>query len=335
MRRLAVWFVVVLLLVAVSSGFWVVQHAKSYLQTPLQVQTAQQVDVERGWTLPELLNHWHAEGWLATPGWRLKVLLKLEPKWAAIRAGTYEINPHEPLRAVLTRLLNNEEYQFSITFVEGSTFSEWREQLAHAPKLTDDINHLSNAQVAALLKIKQDNPEGWLFPETYHYTADTQASQLLLRAHQRMRETLTTLWEKRGDKLPLKTPYEALILASIIEKETGAPHERPQIASVFINRLRKHMRLQTDPTVIYGLGDQYKGNLTRHALRQHTPYNTYVINGLPPTPIAMPGRPALAAVMHPADTPYFYFVAKGDGTHQFSQTLAQHNKAVRRYQLHR
>ncbi|MFB6260568.1 MAG: endolytic transglycosylase MltG, partial [Thiohalorhabdaceae bacterium] len=178
-----------------------------------------------------------------------------------------------------------------------------------------------------------DSAEGWLFPETYRFSRGHPAEAILTKAHDRMRAILKEEWAGRAADLPLDSAYEALILASIVEKETAVPSERPLIASVFVNRLRDGMRLQTDPTVIYGMGDSFDGNLQRQDLRRPTPYNTYTSAGLPPTPIANPGRAAIKAACQPADSDYRYFVSRGDGSHVFSETLDEHNRAVRRYQL--
>jgi len=227
--------------------------------------------------------------------------------------------------------------QHKLTIVEGSRF-------------TDVVAQLQKAIEAGLMKrvIEPDryaevftemtgeaSPEGWIFPDTYHFPKGQTDKGFLRQAWQRMKETLARAWAQRQPDLPLKTPYEALILASIIEKETGAAEERPQIGGVFINRLKKGMKLQTDPTVIYGMGPDYKGNIRRSDLRKDTPYNTYVHAGLPPTPICMPGRESLRAALHPAEGKALYFVARGDGSHYFSATLKEHNRAVRKYQLMR
>jgi len=207
-----------------------------------------------------------------------------------------------------------------------------REALASEPGIHQEIRELADADVAQRLGLEHPSPEGWFFPDTYNFSHGTSDLRILRRAHELMKSHLAAQWEKRAQNLPLASPYEALILASIIEKETGKPDERRLIASVFVNRLRAGMRLQTDPTVIYGLGEAFDGNLRKADLLADTAWNTYTRQGLPPTPIAMPGLASLAAALGPADSDALYFVAKGDGSHQFSRSLGEHDRAVTKYQ---
>ncbi|OJI45892.1 putative aminodeoxychorismate lyase [Vibrio vulnificus] len=203
--------------------------------------------------------------------------------------------------------------------------------MAQDPYLVHELAGLSEAEIAKRLEIPYEKLEGLFLAETYHYTYGTSDVELLKRAHEKLNRVLDKHWQQRQDKLPLKNSYEALILASIIEKETAIDEERERVASVFVNRLNKRMRLQTDPTVIYGMGEAYDGNIRKKDLRTPTPYNTYVINGLPPTPIAMAGEASIAAALNPENSSYLYFVASGKGGHVFSKTLAEHNRAVRAY----
>tara|TARA_B100000446_G_scaffold141385_2_gene134001 strand:- start:23968 stop:25002 length:1035 start_codon:yes stop_codon:yes gene_type:complete len=251
-----------------------------------------------------------------------------------IQRGEYEL-PRELTPVSLLRLLNSGQVkQRTISLIEGTTLKEALSVLEQIPTLSEG-EPLTPAAVRQKLQIEQENPEGWLFPDTYAYTKQTTAWQLLEQSHKKLKRVLAQEWEGRAENLPYETPYEALIMASIVEKETGVPHERAEIAGVFVRRLQQGMRLQTDPTIIYGLGDSYQGDIKRKHLRQRTPYNTYVINGLPPTPIALAGREAIHAALHPADGSSLYFVAKGDGSHQFSATLSQHQAAVKQFQLNR
>ncbi|MCU1797339.1 endolytic transglycosylase MltG [Pectobacterium polaris] len=259
-------------------------------------------------------------------------LLRFEPELAKFKAGTYRFTAGMTVREMLALLSSGKEAQFSIRFVEGSRLKEWLATLQQAPYIKHSLADKTEQDVAIQLEIKdKTNPEGWFYPDTYSYTAGTSDSALLQRAHQRMKKTVDEVWKGREEGLPYKTPDELLTMASIIEKETAINEERTQVASVFVNRLRLGMRLQTDPTVIYGMGDDYKGVITRKALDTSTPYNTYVISGLPPTPIAMPGKASLDAAAHPAKTSYLYFVADGKGGHSFTTNLADHNRAVRVY----
>ena len=218
------------------------------------------------------------------------------------------------------------------TLVDGSTFAQWRARVGQNPDLKHETRDLTEAEIAVRLGIEGDRIDGWLFPDTYLFDKQSSDLELFARAHRAMQKKLECAWNERDQGLPYRNPYEALIMASIIEKETGRVDDRALVAAVFVNRLRKGMLLQTDPTVIYGLGDQFDGNLRKRDLQADTPYNTYTRGGLPPSPIAMPGAGAIQAALHPADSDALYFVARGDGSSQFSKTLDEHNKAVSKYQ---
>lgn len=262
----------------------------------------------------------------------LPALWQLEPELASFKAGTYRFTPGMTVRQMLELLASGREAQFSIRFVEGSTLKEWLAIIGKAPYLKHTLEGVAPDQMAGLLGREPGaGLEGRFYPDTYLYTAQTIDGALLKRAGQRMDKTLDEIWRDRAPGLPYKTPLDLLTMASIVEKETGVPDERPKVASVFINRLRLGMRLQTDPTVIYGMGENYKGAITKQDLSTPTPYNTYLITGLPPAPIAMPGQASLAAAAHPAKTSYLYFVADGKGGHTFSTNLASHNQAVQHY----
>ena len=259
-------------------------------------------------------------------------LWQWEPDLAKFKAGTYRFTPGMTVRQMLELLASGKEAQFSIRFIEGSTLKEWLVILDKAPYVKHTVVNLPMDQLAERLDVDPTLPlEGHFYPDTYLYTAQTTDIALLKRAWQRMDKSLDTAWQSKADGLPYKKPTDLLTMASIIEKETGLPDERAKVASVFINRLRLSMRLQTDPTVIYGMGDRYKGTISRQDLVEATPYNTYIITGLPPAPIAMPGEASLLAAAHPEKTPYLYFVADGKGRHVFSNDLASHNKAVQQY----
>lgn len=252
-----------------------------------------------------------------------------------IKAGEYLLNDGITSKQLLEKLVQGDVVKRQITFVEGWTFEQMQQEIKKHPTIKATIDASNTKTLAAQIGLPNHHLEGQFFPDSYQYEKDSTDVVIFRKAHELMASTLAIEWEKRSANLPYKTPYEALIMASIVEKETGAPVERSRIAAVFINRLKMGMPLQTDPTVIYGLGKAYKGNLTKAHLLADTPYNTYTRVGLPPTPIANPSREAIHAALHPANEKTLYFVGKGDGTHYFSQTLSEHNKAVRQYQLDR
>jgi UPF0755 protein len=249
-----------------------------------------------------------------------------------IKIGVYTLDkPLTPLE-LYAKIERGEVSQAIVQFIEGWNIHEVRAALAAQPLLKNDSVGMSNAELLQAIGAEENHPEGLLFPDTYFYAPHSSDLNVLRRAYRLQHEKLMAAWETRASGLPYRTPYEALIMASIVEKETGAAFERPQIAGVFLNRLRLGMRLQTDPTVIYGLGERFDGNLRRVDLQTDTPYNTYTRAGLPPTPIAMPSEAAIQAALNPAKTDALYFVSRNDGTHVFSSNLDAHNRAVNRYQ---
>jgi UPF0755 protein len=265
----------------------------------------------------------------------LVLAARLTGRARAMRAGTYALSAGSAPRDLLNLLAAGKVLQMDVRFVEGWTFREWRQKIAAHPDLTQVTATLSDAELMARLGMAGQAPEGLFFPDTYRVDKFSDDLALFARAARAMQEHLQREWRERAADLPYRTPYEALIMASIVERETGAKADREKIAGVFVNRLRVGMRLQTDPTVIYGLGAAFDGNLRRTHLETDTSYNTYTRDGLPPTPIAMPGLASLRAALHPAPTRALYFVARGDGSSQFSATLAEHNAAVDRYQRRR
>ncbi len=265
--------------------------------------------------------------------WLFILLAKVKGVETRVRAGEYEIRDGQTADDLLRTFTEGSSIQYSLTIIEGWTFREMLGAVAQDPVLEQRIGKRSDAEIMELLGYPGQHPEGRFFPDTYRFPKGTSDVDFLKRAYQVMHNHLQREWEKRDPGLPLDNPYEALILASIIEKETGAGFERPLIAGVFIQRLINNMRLQTDPTVIYGLGASFDGDIRFRDLKKDTPYNTYLRAGLPPTPIALPGLDAIRAALHPASTRALYFVSRGDGTHHFSETLEEHNAAVRRYQL--
>jgi len=326
LKKIFLSFVLLVAVVTVSFFYLLEQQ----MNQSINLNQAELITVVPGTSLSEFSRSLVKKGWLDNRFW-LRSYARLYPDKAQIKTGTFQVAAHITLKALLAQLVLGKEHQFTITFVEGSTFKQWLEQLAAQPYLTHQLSKKSISEIAQLLDINQANPEGWFFPETYSFTQGTSDLTILQWAHNELKTKLATEWHQRAQNLPYQSAYQALIMASIIEKETGYVAEQPLIASVFVNRLRKKMRLQTDPTIIYGLGDRYQGDITRAHKREKTAYNTYRINGLPPTPIAMAGLSSLKATLNPATSDYLYFVSDAEGKHVFSKNLADHNAAVRQY----
>lgn len=302
-------------------------NQKNALETPLNIE------LKRGDTVRTLANRLEQQQLIEHP--QLLILwARMKGLATRLQAGEYTIHPGTSLAELINDMVSGRVRQYSLTLVEGWTFRQFIQAVDKHEAIDHTLHNLTNEQIMAALGFENQHPEGRFFPETYFIHRNITDVEVLLRAHNLMTQNLRRLWDGRDENLPFKNSYEALILASIVEKESAVAEERSVIAGVFINRLRKKMRLQTDPTVIYGLGENYDGDIRFRDLRTDTPYNTYTRRGLPPTPIAMPGIEALQAVMHPAQTDYLYFVALNDasGRHVFSSTLEQHEKAVDKYQ---
>ena len=331
-------FLLILLLILGGVGFWGYQKLTSFVHTPVNVTQDQLLTIERGTTGSKLAALLEQENILEHAD-LLPWLLKLQPQLNKVKAGTYSLTGVKTLQDLLDMINSGKEAQFSVKFIEGKTFKEWRKNLENAPHLKQTLQGKTDKEIMALLDIpavakavyEWNNMEGWLYPDTYNYTPNSTDLELLKRSATRLQKALDKAWNERDENLPLEDPYQMLILASIVEKETGIAAERPQVASVFINRLKANMKLQTDPTVIYGMGESYTGNIRKKDLETITPYNTYMIEGLPPTPIAMVSESALQAVAHPEKTDFYYFVADGSGGHKFTRNLNEHNKAVQEY----
>ena len=331
-------FLLILLLILGGVGFWGYQKLTSFVHTPVNVTQDQLLTIERGTTGSKLVALLEQENILEHAD-LLPWLLKLQPQLNKVKAGTYSLTGVKTLQDLLDMINSGKEAQFSVKFIEGKTFKEWRKNLENAPHLKQTLQGKTDKEIMALLDIpavakavyEWNNMDGWLYPDTYNYTPNSTDLELLKRSTTRLQKALDKAWNERDENLPLADPYQMLILASIVEKETGIAAERPQVASVFINRLKANMKLQTDPTVIYGMGESYTGNIRKKDLETMTPYNTYMIEGLPPTPIAMVSESALQAVAHPAKTDFYYFVADGSGGHKFTRNLNEHNKAVQEY----
>ena len=316
-------------------GWWLIEHELTQLDSPLGFSDDDLIlVVPPGMTLSEISTDLAARDILHNPR-----SLVWYARWNAlaslIKAGEYIIPVGTTPLGLLSQLIDGKVVQWSFTIIEGWTFRQLRERLAANPHLVHTLVGQEDDMVMTLLGYPDIKPEGWFLPDTYHFPKGTTDVEFLRRALKAMQQNLHTEWRTRESDLPYSKPYDALILASIVERETGAAVERPKIAGVFVRRLRKGMRLEADPTVIYGLGEAFDGNITRAHLKAPTPYNTYTRRGLPPTPIAMPSKAAIHAVLHPEPGQEIFFVAKGDGTHYFSVTYAEHKKAVREYQINR
>ena len=320
-------FLTLILLAAWAAGVFYLQYQKA-LNAPLVAEGDGIITVKRGDTLASL-NHELVQRGVIHSDWVLPVYARLNPQAANIKAGDYRIDASASLPSLMNDITNGKVVVYNITVVEGKTFKDLRASLVQTAGIEHTLNDKTDAQIATLLGI-DGSPEGWFMPETYQFHRGSSDLELLKRMYGEMQRTLEQEWPNRAEGLPLANPYQALILASIIEKETGVASERPQIAGVFVRRLQKDMLLQTDPSVIYGAAD-YHGDLTRKHLQTDTPYNTYINKGLPPTPIALPGKASIQAALHPADGDSLYFVADGKGGHTFSATYEEHQQAVARY----
>ncbi len=300
--------------------------------TPYEVAPrAREFNVNHGSSLRSVAAQFEKSG-LVSDGWSFLILARLLGSAGEIKAGTYSVDARVTPHRLLDKIVSGDFAQSELRFIEGWTFRQIRGALGQHPAVKHESEELSDGQILDRLGLKEKSPEGLFFPDTYYFAPGTSDLVVLKQANLKMRTTLETLWEQRAEGLPFTTAYEALILASIVEKETGHADERDMVAAVLVNRLKRGMRLQTDPSVIYGLGPSFDGNLRRRDLLNDQSYNTYTRYGLPPTPIAMPGEASIRATLNPARSSVLYFVARGDGSHEFSSTLADHNRAVNKFQ---
>ena len=323
LRRLIPLFVIALLVAAAYA--WLTRHPLPLPEEPYAFT------VRSGASLRSVAHELTGAGVLPAD-WPLVALARFRGVDRTIKAGNYEIPAGTTMPGLLAKLTQGDVTQTSFTIVEGWSLRDLREALRAEPDIAKTVVDLSDAELMRAIGASQTQAEGWFFPDTYFFAAGSTDASLLKRAHRTMRERLDAAWASRASGLPINSPYEALVLASIVEKETGHAADRPLIASVLENRLQHGMRLQADPTVIYGIAERFDGSLTRRDLDSDTPYNTYVRDGLPPTPIAFPSQASLDAVLHPPPTPYLYFVSRGDGSSEFSASLVEHNRAVAKYQ---
>ncbi|MVV49140.1 endolytic transglycosylase MltG [Pseudomonas sp. PB120] len=306
----------------------------SALEQPLNITQEQLLNVPKGTTPTRTFYRLEAEGVIKDAFW-LRVYWRFNLARQPLHSGEYRMQPGMTVEGLIDLWKRGEMVQYSLTLVEGWNFHQVRAALAKDEKIEQTLNGLSDSQVMEKLGHAGLFPEGRFFPDTYRFVRGMTDVELLKKAYDRLDEVLAKEWDQRAADVPYTEPYQALIMASLVEKETGVPQERGQIAGVFVRRMAIGMLLQTDPTVIYGLGDRYSGKLTRAHLKEATPYNTYMISGLPPTPIAMVGREAIHAALNPVAGNSLYFVARGDGSHVFSDDLDAHNNAVREFQLKR
>ncbi len=334
-KRLLLKVFILCIVAGAAIAYWAWHEYSQFLETPMDIPAEGVIfQIPRGASVTAVAHALESRHLISQAHW-LRLHARLDYQGASIKAGEYKLQPGLTPASLFAMFVSGKTISYSITLIEGWSFKQMMAEIEAHPALKQSLSGMSPKAIMQKLGHPDEHPEGHFFPDTYSFPRDTSDLDLLQRAYERMSRILQDAWARRGDNIPLKSPYQALILASIVEKETGAAVERPEIAGVFSRRLRKGMRLQTDPTVIYGMGDSYKGNIRRKDLQEDTPYNTYVHTGLPPTPICMPGADAIAAAVSPKAGKSLYFVAKGDGSHQFSNTLRQHNNAVRKYQLKR
>lgn len=333
MLQLLKSFLILLIITAIVVATFLGYQFHRFQQLPLNIgENPEPFLIEKGSSIRNVANSMADKGYINDPLMFIALARVIDPE-KTIKAGEYRILEGSTPVELLNQFRRGNSLQYSFTIIEGWTFRELLQQLAQDKVLLQTIDNLSTPEIMAKISFADEHPEGRFLPDTYLFPRGTTDIEFLKRAYASMQKLLEEEWQNRESGLPLQSPYAALTLASIVEKETGVARERPQIAAVFLSRLRKKMRLQTDPTVIYGLGESFDGNIRYRDLRADTPYNTYLRGGLTPTPIAMPGRESIHAVLHPDETDALYFVSKGDGTHYFSETLEEHNQAVSKYQL--
>jgi UPF0755 protein len=329
MIRLIKYALLIATILVLSFGVWLYLYAK----TPLNLSPqAQEISIKPKSSLKGIANQL-VEQQVISNALPFIILARVLGKEPYLQAGDYTLNKNVSPYQLMLSLNHGKSTQGSIIFIEGKTFKHMRAKLARNDAVKNTIKDLTDTEIMRLVGNGEKHAEGLFFPDTFYFDRNTADTVILKRAYDSMQVKLKTAWDNRASNLPYKNSYEALIMASIIEKETGKASERPMVSGVFLNRLRIGMRLQTDPTVIYGMGNNFDGNIRRKDLTADTPYNTYTRDGLPPTPIAMPGLAAIEAALHPEKTKALYFVGKGDGSHAFSNSLQEHNRAVAKYQL--
>ena len=332
MKQSVLVITLLLFTVICASAWWFWKDMQTVLDSPLPANSARDFTIKPGMSLQSISYQLKETGLIKQP-YYLVIEARRTRQEGKLKAGEYVINPGITPRQLLDQFVIGKVKQYELTLVEGWTFTQVMEAIGSNTVFTHTLDPADHTTVMKTLGYPELAPEGQFFPDTYHFPRATTDLDFLQRAFHTLQKVLAEEWEQRAEGLPYKTPYEALIMASLIERETGLREERTAIAGVFVRRLQKGMKLQTDPAVIYAMGENFDGNLRSQDLLLDSPYNTYVYAGLPPTPIALPGRDSIQAALHPADSDALYFVAKGDGSHHFSATLDEHNKAVARYQL--
>lgn len=333
MKRALIWLTALFLagaLVAAGGAAWLWQQ---YDTAPLEFKESPvRIEVGKGANPRIVAGELNRKGVLVAP-----FMLSLASRWRGdsdrLKTGVYQLERPMTLRTLLDKLTKGEVMLKEVRFIEGWTFRQMRAAVAQNPDLLQDTRKMSDREILTKIGASETLPEGLFFPSTYSFSPGSSDLEVYRQSYRQLKKVLEEAWSARAPDLPITTPYQALILASVVEKETGRESDRDKVAGVFVNRLRRGMMLQSDPTTIYGMGSSFDGNLRRKDLQRDTPYNTYTRNGLPPTPIALPGKASLIAVTRPADTKALYFVARGDGSSEFSNDLASHNRAVAKYQL--
>jgi UPF0755 protein len=319
------------LLIFSFTGGWAWTDYRSAVKNPVVLDKQVYIDIEKGDSLNRITDKLIEQNVVINPIW-FKVFAYTSESAKKIKTGEYELASGLNIPEILALFVQGKTKQYAITFPEGWSFKDILQEIQKNPYLEHTLNSTDLETLMLQFGTDAKHPEGMFFPDTYFFEKHMSDVSLLKRAYDKMQQVLQQAWHNKAQNLPFKNPYEALILASIVEKETAVTEERPLVAGVFIRRLEKGMLLQTDPTVIYGMGELYKGDITYEDLKNITPYNTYAVKGLPPTPIAMPGQDAIYATLHPDNGDNLYFVSRGDGTHVFSSTLKDHNRAVDTFQ---
>lgn len=328
-------FLLLTSIITIAGAWYLFDQHERQLYAPLPIEETTIVNVTQGTSFQQLMRRFEADGWLKQSDF-MRLYSRLYPEMTAIRAGEYAIAPGSSLVDVIEQLNRGDVIAHRFTIIEGHTFRQMIAALHADERIEATLTDKSETEIMKIISDDEALPaEGMFLAETYQFIRGATDVDILRRAYRDLQRFLESQWMSRDESLPYQSPYEAIIMASIIERETGVASERSTIAGVFVRRLNIGMRLQTDPTVIYGMGDRYEGRITRADLQRPTPWNTYTIDGLPPTPISMVGREAIVAAFNPLDGDALYFVARGDGTHHFSATLREHNNAVNRYQRNR